>query len=488
MSVRAGQTRSRGSRAARLWLPLAVCLGLASSQCTFPEYELRGGVGSAGMNAHGGSSAGAGSGSGAVPLGGVGTGAAAGTSTQPLAGAAGEGGNLPGPECAPEQWPRLRCPDTCLRRLPSHCYDGEATGDETAVDCGGSCQGCTNARCESDADCLSGPCVAGGPDAKTCSAALVLSYTPQEGASSVATASWSITLTNQDARAYSFKDLKLRYYFERSGVTEPLSTGGTQSTVQLGSGESRAVAGTWTIVREEGGAEPAYDAYVEVGFTEGGQLFPGDRLELHQQLTSGDPGRSHFDQRANYSFLPEPGPSLRITVFEKDRLVWGLAPRPNHPRACFARAVNVNGPALTVSGNDWQSAAQARVTTSGSGVNQGTTTLSPAVAGALAKALETSTRLQDGQELALPAQNDTYLVYLYAISPTGGEASPSYFTLQGEEPPSSGGFLGQAVGAAQAWAKLGPYRVDATDGEVVVGLRAGSPAMSIAAVELWYPE
>jgi len=381
----------------------------------------------------------------------------------------------------------LRCAQTCLRLFPDHCYDGDASGDETDVDCGGSCQRCTIERCDTGDDCLSGSCFAGGPDPASCAARLELGYTPHELAVSVATTAWSVTLTNQEAsRAYNFRDLKLRYYFERSGVTEPILTNGTQSNLKLASGESRAVAASWTIVREEDLPDHTYDAFVEVGFTESGQLFPGDRLELYQQLISGDPAASNFDQRANYSFVTTPGASLRLVVLYQEELVWGLEPRPNHPRACFARGVNINGPALTVAGNAWQSATQAGVSTTGSGVNQGTTFF-PEVTGSLAKALENYTRLNADQELVLPVENDTYLVYLYAVSP-GNEANASHFTLQGEEPDSSGGFKAQAAGGGQAWAKLGPYRVTVTDEQIVVGVLAGSPSVNIAALELWYPE
>jgi RHS repeat-associated protein len=41
--------------------------------------------------------------------------------------------------------------------LPAHCSNGTLDGDETGVDCGGSCTGCAvNTECQSDADCASG--------------------------------------------------------------------------------------------------------------------------------------------------------------------------------------------------------------------------------------------------------------------------------------------------------------------------------------------
>lgn len=489
MSVRARQTRSKESSAALL---LGAYLSLSATQCTFPEYDREGsGTSGAGATASSGASPTGASGGSSATGGGGGTLALGGTASDPSGGAAGENA-APDPECDPEQWPVARCADTCLRRFPDHCYDGDQSGDESDVDCGGSCQGCTTGRCDGEEDCLRGTCVAGGPDARTCSAPLVLGYTPHETAVSVATTAWSLTLTNQEPEggsAYAFKDLKIRYYFQRSGVTEPILTNGTQSNLKLASGESRAVAGTWTIVREEGRPEQAYDAYMEVGFAEPGQLFPGDRLELYQQLISGDPASSNFDQRANYSFLATAGASERVVVRYQDKVIWGLEPRPSHPRACFGRAVNVSGPALTVEGNAWQSASQAGISTTGASVNQEEgTTFFPAVTGALARALDTYTRLNADQQLMLPVENDTYLVYLYAISPSNDASPRSHFTLQGEEPESSGGFKAQPAGGGQAWAKMGPYRLLVTNGELVIGVSSGSPSFNIAALELWYPE
>jgi hypothetical protein len=43
--------------------------------------------------------------------------------------------------------------------VAANCMDGVMNGDETAVDCGGSCSGCgTGAACDGDADCTSGFC------------------------------------------------------------------------------------------------------------------------------------------------------------------------------------------------------------------------------------------------------------------------------------------------------------------------------------------
>lgn len=51
---------------------------------------------------------------------------------------------------------------TVVSHLPATCNDGMQSGDETALDCGGSCRRCAGqAACSSGNDCQSGVCVAG---------------------------------------------------------------------------------------------------------------------------------------------------------------------------------------------------------------------------------------------------------------------------------------------------------------------------------------
>jgi hypothetical protein len=475
-------------RAARLGSLLAACAALASARCTFPEYNYGNapGPGAAGT---GGGSAGAGavSGGGSGASSGGGKGGTDAPGTGGLAGAEPEIGGAP--ECAPEQWPVEHCASGCLRRYPDHCYDGELSGDERAVDCGGSCQRCTREACTSNTDCLSGQCVANAAGESSCFAPLTISLTHHELNKVVGSTAWSMTLFNEQpegGQAYNFKQLKLRYYFNRTGIVEPLLVRATQSNLRLANGQSQALKQTsWSVQRFEDAADTVFNAYVEVGFAEAGQLFPGDSVDLYQQMLTGDPASSSFDQRANYSFTEvNEDPSLHLAIFYRDQLIWGLEPRPADPRACFARAVNLNGPALVINGNSWQSAQDAAITTTGSGVSQGGTPF-PAVSGTAATLLQTVTRLDAGKELNLLADNGSYLVYLYATSPTN-DAAPSTFTVQGVEPDLGSKFRSQPVDGGQVWARLGPYRVDVAKGKVTVGVTSGT--ITFAGLELWYPQ
>jgi len=52
---------------------------------------------------------------------------------------------------------------------PAHCSDGVTSGDETGVDCGGSCVLCpSGGGCSNGADCMSGVCTSGTCQAPTC--------------------------------------------------------------------------------------------------------------------------------------------------------------------------------------------------------------------------------------------------------------------------------------------------------------------------------
>ncbi len=462
---------------------------LATVRCSFPDYDVvpstMGGVNS---GAEAGVGAGAAAGSGGSGGASTAAGATQGGAIDQLGGSAGEASG--GAECEPEQWPAEHCGGGCLRQNPAHCYDQELSGDEVAPDCGGSCQACTNEACTADGDCLSGKCATGVADESNCYAPLSIAYTSHEQNRSVSSTAWSLKLSNSEmvgGKSYSFRDIKLRYYFERSGLVEPLIVRATQSNLHQADGQQLALSGTtWSIERTEPTADVVYDAYVEVGFTDSGKLYPGDSIDLYQQMLTGDTSSSNFDQLANYSFTAGTAtPFLHVVVTYQDHVVWGLEPRPANPRQCFARGVNFNGPAVTVNGNAWQSSAQAEVAPGGgTGVSQGSTLFPPA-SGGLSTMMQSAFKLGAGAELSLKVDNGSYLLYLFAVSP-GNDATPGVFTVQGEEALATSKFRSQATDGGQAWARMGPFRVDVTDATLRVGVTAGS--VSFAGLELWYPD
>ncbi|HYQ17359.1 MAG TPA: hypothetical protein VEQ58_16415, partial [Polyangiaceae bacterium] len=427
MAELAGKIRGRSGprkhrelgRFARL---LAIGALLACARCTFPEYDLNppsavgataGTVTATAGNTSGGSTSGATSGGNA----GMGTGTQGGSvavGDGGIAGTLGEGASdSGGPDmggggavCPGEQWPVAQCDSGCLLRHPDHCYDGDKNEDESDVDCGGSCQGCSNEACVQNSDCLSGSCASTIEGGMACHAPLTVSVPVQDQNANVGSTNFTLRLRNveaTDGQSFTLSDLKLRYYFARAGIVEPLQLLATQSTLLQANGDSRTLSQTsWTIERVEPVTDGAYDAYLEIGFADSGKLFPGDRIDVRQQMVTGFSGTSNFDQRANYSFTTAADvPWLHVTASYRGSLLWGLEPLPPNPRACFSRAVNLNGTALSIAGNDWQSAADANITTTGSAATQNGTT-APATTGDVATMLGTATRLQTGQQLDWP--------------------------------------------------------------------------------------
>jgi hypothetical protein len=476
---------------------LGVALAIGLAQCTFPNYDFErpptagtAGIGSAGAGTGGGGSSGAsgraGSSGAAVSLGGAGAPGEGGVAGMD---GLGEGGSF---ECRGEQWPSQQCPAGCLRRFPEHCYDGATSEQELGVDCGLECQRCSNEQCAAGTDCLSEIC-SSSDEGSRCHAPIAVTTTAHETDPFVASTAWSTTLLNaetEDGRSFALKDLEVRYYFTRhaaTSVTEPMLLRPTEANIQLADGQNQAVEGSqWRVERFERTDGVAYDAYVSVRFDGAGHLLPGDKLTLHQQLLTGDTANSQFDQRKNYSYTAGTDTeALRITVFHQNELLWGLEPRPANPRACFARAVNLNGPPVSVGGMAFDSATAALVTTNGTGASQDNAPF-PAVSEGMATMLKTATRLQQAQSFQLPVVNGEYLVYLYAVS-VDNETAAGVLTVQGDEPVDSSRFRSQSVeGAGWAWARLGPYRVVVSNDSLTVAVTAGT--IHFAGLELWYAE
>jgi hypothetical protein len=470
---------------ARTAVPLGAALALWSAHCTFPNYDTSdpvagaGGVGGVGGTAGTGTIAGSSIGAG---------GSLGGTPDMGDGGMAGSGEVVP-PECRGEQWPVDLCAESCLKRYPDHCYDGDVDADQGELDrdCGGPCQACALGVCTQAEDCLSGVC---DELEGECQAPLALNFTAHEMNSNVASTAWSMVLRNDEAvggETFSIKDLEIRFYFDRNGVVEPIIVRATQSNLQLPNGESHELKATsWLIERFEDPSDADYNAYVSIKFADSGQLFPGDKILTYQQMLTGDTATSMFDQRANYSYTSVQASDWQgVNVFYQGKLLWGLEPRPQNPRACFVRAVNLNGPSVAdVDGHAWQSASESGVTTTGSGISQGSV-LHPSAGPGLTTALGTATRLLAGQSLSLPTENGEYLAYLYVVSATN-DTQPNVLTVQGVEHANSSRFRAQAVDNGYAWARLGPYRVTVDAGSLSVAVTTGS--IHFAGIELWYPQ
>jgi hypothetical protein len=143
----------------------------------------------------------------------------------------------------------------------------------------------------------------------------------------------------------------------------------------------------------------------------------------------------------------------------------------------FYRAINLNGPALTIDGNAWQASTAANYTTNGTGQCNEWLTLSPATDANRATMLKCWVQ-HWAQALTLQSvPNGTYDTYLYVMQ-DWDDPSPETFTVVVEG--QTGGSW--TPGAAGSWTKLGPFRRTISDG--TLNVTTGGTA-NFAGVEVW---
>jgi RHS repeat-associated protein len=143
----------------------------------------------------------------------------------------------------------------------------------------------------------------------------------------------------------------------------------------------------------------------------------------------------------------------------------------------FYRAINLNGPAVTIDGNAWQASTAAGYTTNGTGQCNEWLTLSPATDANRATMLKCWVQ-HWAQALTLQSvPNGTYDTYLYVMQ-DWDDPSPETFTVVVEG--QTGGSW--TPGAAGSWTKLGPFRRTISDG--TLNVTTGGTA-NFAGVEVW---
>jgi len=138
----------------------------------------------------------------------------------------------------------------------------------------------------------------------------------------------------------------------------------------------------------------------------------------------------------------------------------------------FVMGVNLNGPAVTIEGQQWQSyptALAAGLTVSGGVIDSKLLTPQPAVDPDTSAML--NTLLYADQEngtltLTQPIENGSYSVYLWAMENYQPNARSFELRLQGQ---SVFGPLGDL--ALNQWARYGPYKAVVTDGALRLELR-----------------
>ncbi len=136
------------------------------------------------------------------------------------------------------------------------------------------------------------------------------------------------------------------------------------------------------------------------------------------------------------------------------------------------RAINLNGDAVTIDGETWEGKSATNLTYSGRAFSNQTVTLNPATDSERAKMIRSSVWERNGLlKVTLAAMpNASYDVYIY----TWEDNTPENFSLylEGKK------VVDRNSGSAGTWAKLGPYRVDLTDGALNITTSGGAVNLS----------
>jgi hypothetical protein len=144
----------------------------------------------------------------------------------------------------------------------------------------------------------------------------------------------------------------------------------------------------------------------------------------------------------------------------------------------FYRAINLNGPALTIDGNAWDAGTATGFTTNGWGQCDQTVTLVPAVSDPnLATMLRCGLQRSPDLTAALTVPNGTYDVYVYVWE----NDWPETFSIYVENTLKLSNYNS---GGAGIWNKFGPWRFEITDG--AIDLRGtGGYISNISGLEVW---
>jgi hypothetical protein len=356
--------------------------------------------------------------------------------------------------------------------LPIACSNGARDGDETAVDCGGSvCAPCTHSEaCMQSRDCLSNECTA-----NACLPLVQLETQAIVRTRDTYTLQFRLRLRYLSTIPQKLKSFSLRYYFTRADAAEPLVPTSPQAI--LNNVTSIAPETQWNIVRVLEAPPELTSAYLEVTFSSERVLRQFDSLELTQSVQAGAaPGRQ-FDQLTHYSFLD--GDSYKLnehaTVYFGAHLAWGVPPPYRLALGCFYGAVNFAGSALALDGRNFLAGDDASVGFAGATLHV-TSTPFPTPSDDYLPLLQSAIVL-DGVHATVQVPNGQYWAYPYVVS--AGGMNQADLRVQGA---TVGTFVAGLIVNNPAWAKLGPYTVTVSNGQLDLSSSGG--ALRLAGLEL----
>ncbi|MEO6602764.1 MAG: hypothetical protein ABIQ16_22970 [Polyangiaceae bacterium] len=465
----------------------ALALLASVTNCGFPSYDFHPDSASGAGGVDGGARGG-GTDSGGTDSGGTDGGASAGAGIPDASGdggmasQAGEGGGgadggAAGAAC---EYPKPVV-------YPAHCFDQMKADGETGTDCGGgTCSACAGTQtCASNDDCLSGKCGTG----KTCTPVFLAEYTSIVGDFLVRSPKFRLVLTYQDPASTTLDAIRVRYYFNHNDVTEPVLGLNSQATLDYGSAQLNIPVDKIHAQVYRSLVGPAApnngrkaDSYLEISFTSSALVAKDTKLNITQDFWASS-SDSLFDQRTHYSFFDGTNANETVIVYRDAKRVWGIEPPwIEFPACAYAGGVNVNGAALTVSGEELGAASEAQLTFTGGGeYADATANAFPATDANTAKLLTTASSLTGTATASWVVPNGRYYAFAWLTSAANSDAG--VLAIQDK---LCDKFVGSRNNTAAAWSLLGPYPV--TISNQTLGLAVASGSVYVAGLKLYRAE
>jgi len=363
---------------------------------------------------------------------------------------------------------------------PNHCFDHSLGEAESGTDCGGECAPCSsNQACAKDSDCLSKRCAA----ANTCVPLLSLSYTPIDVSAQTRMPKFKLNLTYLDTAPMSLRDLTVRYYYNHQGVTEPVIGVDSQATIDPGNSQTDISKKVLTSVHRLplGPTQNNLrtDSYLEIGFNDPMTVTTGTKFVITQDLVAGS-SEPLFDQNSHYSFVKSATPVANeaISVYRAGQRLWGVEPPlPPFPDCAFTFGVNMNGPALVVSGESLVAESEAQFTFSGGAAYSDSSKLQPVTDAPSSSLLSTGRTLNAGDSALWPVANGKYWAYAWLTSTVSSDNGTLSIGSSVADR-----FFGAKDSAGARWGLLGPYAVDVVNGSLSLAVTG---SVHVAGVKLY---
>lgn len=364
---------------------------------------------------------------------------------------------------------------------PQHCFNKTAGDGESGIDCGGSeCAPCfSNQACTQASDCLSNQCSSN----KTCVPLISLTYTPIDVAGLTRTPKFKLNITYLDTKVMPLNQLTIRYYYNHNGVTEPVIGLDSQATIDPGNMQLDISTKVLTSVHRfpvgpKDASGLSTDSYLEIAFSDPMTVTTGTKFVITQDFVAGNADQL-FDQNSHYSFSKTTGANPALTVYREGERVWGVEPPLRlFPDCAFAGGVNLNGGALTVSGEALLAETDAEI--NGGAPYTSTSKLIPTTDAGTTTLLGAGRTLNTADSLSWTVPNGKYWAYAWLTSTGTSDTGTLSFGASVADK-----FVGSSTGGGARWGLLGPYSVDVSGSALQVTVDGGA---HLAGIKLYEQE